>query len=175
MIEHIILIPAYKEHLNILRETLDTFASHARAKTNYRICLAMEERESEAQKKADILINEYQDLFLEITNSLHPADLEGETAGKSSNINWAARYMNNRYPSNYHRSCQIVTVIDSDTALAQDYFDCVTARYCIATSEDRARMIFVTPTIFDRNAHKVPMFVRAIGRYCISSCQRCVC
>jgi cellulose synthase/poly-beta-1,6-N-acetylglucosamine synthase-like glycosyltransferase len=170
MIEHIIIIPVYQENFTILRETLDILASHSYATTNYRVCLAMEDRETGAQKKADILINKYQNLFLEITNSLHPTDLKGEMAGKSSNVNWATRFMYNRFPSNDQCSCQIITVIDSDTALAQDYFDCVTARYCIATTEDRVRMMFVTPMVFDRNAHKVPIFVKLTGRYCISFC-----
>jgi cellulose synthase/poly-beta-1,6-N-acetylglucosamine synthase-like glycosyltransferase len=169
MIEHIILVPAYNEELITLQGTLNILASHARAKASYRICLAMEQRESGAEKKAKILIDKYQESFLEIISSLHPADLEGEMAGKSSNINWAARFMHNRFPSNYHRSCQIITVMDSDSALAQDYFDCVTARYCMATTEDQARMMFVTLMVFDRNAHQVPILVKVIGRCYISS------
>ncbi len=160
-IEHVILIPSYKDELNTLRETLDILASHTRAKANYRICLAMEKRETGAERKALCLVDEYRGAFLEIISSLHPVGLEGEIPGKSSNVNWASRFMAKRCADHAH---QIITVIDSDTALAQDYFDCVTTCYCLAPAEDRARMMFAVPIVFDRNAHNVPISVKVTGK-----------
>lgn len=157
-IEHIIIVPAYKEDLETLRETLDVLGSHTQARDRYRICLAMEEREQGSEKKALQLQMEYEEVFAEIDHSQHPVII-GEAAGKSSNVNWGARYMATKFDAS-ERSKQVITVIDSDTCLSQDYFQMVAEKFSNATPAIRSKMMFCIPIIFDRNAHQVPVFVR---------------
>lgn len=147
-VEHVIIVPNYKEDYNTLCETLDVLSSHAKAKTNYRVCLGMEARENGSEKKALQLISEYGTAFLELAYSLHPGGLEGEMAGKSSNVNWATRHMAAR-SQKVHSS--VFTIVDSDTCLASTYFDAVATKFAIAKPEVRARMMFVVPIVFDRN------------------------
>lgn len=158
-VKHIIIVPAYKESLETLRTTLDVFASHYDTRHSYHVCLAMEEREQGAEKKALQLKIEYEDVFGDLVYTQHPGDIPGEAPGKSSNVNWAARQMAQRFPSSAYSSI-VITVIDADTCLAQDYFQFVAERYTAATPEDRAHMMFVVPIIFDRNAHDVPALCR---------------
>ena len=90
---HVIIIPNYKEDMGTLSETLAILASHSRAKTQYRICLAMEETEFNSQDKAYRLILDFRDSFYEIRFTIHPKMIDGEIRGKSSNVAWAAQQM----------------------------------------------------------------------------------
>jgi Glycosyl transferase family group 2 len=157
-LDHIIIIPTYKEELELLRETLDVFASHLQTRDRYRICLAMESREVGSEKKAIQLKSEYIEVFAEFDYSIHPV-INGEAPGKSSNVNWAARHMAAKFDVKEHMR-QIITVIDSDTCLAQDYFQMVADRFMAASPVIRSKMMFCVPIVFDRNAHEVPIFVR---------------
>ncbi|KAJ1555638.1 hypothetical protein HK405_015283 [Cladochytrium tenue] len=156
-VNHVIIIPNYKENLETLCETLDILASHSRALTQYKICLAMEESESGSEKKAIALVSRYSELFLQIVYTIHPVGLEGEIRGKASNVSWAAKQMARK--SKNHRS-EIVTVMDADTLFTEDYFSSITYFYCVATPEQRRLQMFAPSTIFDRNAKDVPLLVR---------------
>ncbi|KAJ3120080.1 hypothetical protein HK100_012949 [Physocladia obscura] len=90
---HIIIIPNYAESLETICETLDVLASHVKALTQYRICLAMEESEEGSISKARMLLKIYTDSFFDITFTIHPSNILGEIRGKSSNVSWAAREM----------------------------------------------------------------------------------
>lgn len=107
-IKHLIIVPHYKESLDTLRETLSVLASHPNAITSYRICLGCEESEQGAADKARGLIAEYAADFFDIQYTLHPRNLPGEAAGKSSNVAWAAKEMHARDPQ--YASRQIITV-----------------------------------------------------------------
>lgn len=78
----------------------------------------------------------------------------------SSNVNWAARFLANRIPERLHDK-SIITVMDADTAFAADFFLASSVKFSLAPPEERARMMFVPPIVFDRNCHDVPIFTRA--------------
>jgi hypothetical protein len=170
-ISHIIILPNYKETLDTLCESLDVLASHTKALTQYRICLAMEESEEKSIIKAQNLVKMYADFFFEISYTIHPAGRKGEIRGKSSNVAWAASQMalrNMNGPLGGH-SHEIITVQDADTCFAEDYFSCISYYYATASPEQRRIMMFTPCTVFDRyfiklkirNAGQVPVFVRA--------------
>lgn len=71
----------------------------------------MEERETEAESKALRLVQEFGKKFRSINFSIHPADLPGESAGKGSNLAWAARKLSVRYSMGMRQNV-IVTGID---------------------------------------------------------------
>jgi hypothetical protein len=150
---------------DILRETLDVLASHDIARSQYRVCLAMEESEAGAREKASIYELAYSSSFLEICYTLHPSGIAGEHRGKGSNVAWAVRQMslkedvvacNMMEEGGVHfnlkgrRPKQIVTVMDADNCLAQDYFHSVNYYYAIAKPDDRRVMMFTPGCVFDR-------------------------
>jgi hypothetical protein len=71
----------------------------------------MEAREVNSNFKALGLISEYLKRFHSIDFTLHPADIPGDSPGKSSNISWAARKASERY-TDVARDDVIVTVVD---------------------------------------------------------------
>lgn len=161
-VQHGIIVPAYKEDVSTLEETLDILASHPLASSNYHICLAFEERESGVLCKAKNLVYNYRQrgAFAYIDFSLHPSNIVGESAGKSSNVNWATRFLAHRIPERF-RNGTILTIMDADTAFASDYFTSSSVYFSLSTQEDRKRLLFCPPTIFDRNCSEVPIFTRA--------------
>ena len=56
---HAIIIPNYKEDINIFYGTLEALAEHDMAKDRYMIFLAMEARETGSAEKAQLLIKKY--------------------------------------------------------------------------------------------------------------------
>ncbi|KAJ3163617.1 hypothetical protein HDU86_000200 [Geranomyces michiganensis] len=166
-ITHVIILPNYKEEMDTLCETLDVLASHDRALTRYKICLAMEESEQGAPDKAGVLIKMYANSFYEITYTLHPVGRPGEIRGKSSNVAWAASQMALRSGGGLagRHEHEIITVMDADTCFASDYFSAVTFHYTTASPEQRRIMMFAPCTVFDRNSNNVPVFVRVTDMF----------
>ncbi|KAJ3071856.1 hypothetical protein HDU98_004706 [Podochytrium sp. JEL0797] len=179
---HVIVIPNYKESLETLTETLDVLASHALAKTNYKVCLGMEATEEGCEAKALSLTTQYASSFHTITSTVHPKNLPGEIRGKSSNSNWACTQLFNRFnttgsflPPPTEKPLDatfdegrtdpailqhIFTCIDADTCFAADYFTTVAYEYTNLDVYARKAAMFVPSLIFDRNSDEVNILVR---------------
>ncbi|KAJ3029195.1 UNVERIFIED_CONTAM: hypothetical protein HDU68_012782 [Siphonaria sp. JEL0065] len=156
-VAHVIIIPGYKENMDTWCETLDILASHRMAMSQYKICLAMEAAEKDCETKAMALVSRYIDSFLQIVYTIHPRGIEGETAGKHSNVSWAARQMTRKSKS---VKTDLITVMDCDTAFAEDYFASITYHFSVCDKDERILNLFAPSTVFDRNAEEVPVFVR---------------
>ncbi|KAJ2891390.1 hypothetical protein MKZ38_000510 [Zalerion maritima] len=157
-IVHAIVIPNYKEETDTLRETLEVLATHSRARDWYDVYLAMEQREISAEAKAASLISEFAKKFRGIDYTIHPSGIFGESAGKGSNIAWAARKLSERY----HRDTRadvVVTGIDADSHLRANYFEHLTSMH-YSYPETANTTLYAVPIVFDRNAQNVPAMVR---------------
>lgn len=78
----------------------------------------MEAREVGAEAKAQQLIAEFRSSFKDIGFALHPGGIDGEAAGKSSNLAWAVRQAWNELKDEGDEeriARTIITVIDSDS------------------------------------------------------------
>ncbi|KAJ3273435.1 hypothetical protein HDV01_004505 [Terramyces sp. JEL0728] len=144
---HVIIIPSYKEDLETLCETLDILASHRRALTQYRVCLAMEQAEKDSNLKAEQLMDVYKHLFYDIRYTVHPSGRPGEIRGKSSNVAWASVQMA-RLSTRHER--EIVTVMDADTGFAEDYFSACAYHFAVGSPSERSIMFFTPSAVFDR-------------------------
>lgn len=144
-INHMIIVPNFKESLETLVDTLDVLASHDMALTNYKVCLAMEAGEEDGESKAKYLKSRYTDHFLDICYTLHP--MGQDTRGKSSNVNHCVRDLVNH---SRHSENDILTIIDADTCFAQDYFLSLSFHYAVAAPEQRRLLYFAPSTVFDR-------------------------
>ncbi|KAL4923436.1 glycosyltransferase family 2 protein [Aspergillus undulatus] len=160
-VTHAIILPNYKEDVDTLRCTLDVLASHPRARTQYEVYLAMEQKETSAADKAEGLVSSYGKSFALIQATFHPADVPSEIAGKSSNVAFAARHIGQVHQAELESgTCNVViTVMDADTNLWQDYFtEICRMHYMHPTTANRT--LYSCPIIFDRNSNDSPVFVR---------------
>src|SRR5581483_3490368 len=87
---HIIVIPNYKERVHKLKATIETVAHQTFPAKRIYVVLAMEDREEDGREKADMLIQEFKPLFGDIFATFHP-DIPGEVKGKSSNESFGAK------------------------------------------------------------------------------------
>ena len=79
----------------------------------------MEQRDPDAESTAHALMNAFEPSFRNISFTLHPGDISGEVAGKSSNVSWAARQMSHNYVDTESRRNCVVTVMDCESATFQ--------------------------------------------------------
>jgi hypothetical protein len=73
----------------------------------------MEQREQNCEAKAHQLVEEFAAKFRTISYTVHPSDIPGESAGKGSNVAWAARKASERYPIEQRKNV-VVTGIDGE-------------------------------------------------------------
>lgn len=76
------------------------------------VYLAMEQKEKNSSYKAASLLSLFEDKFLAIRSTFHPAGLPGEVAGKGSNVSFAARKIFDHHAMDKNKSNVIITVID---------------------------------------------------------------
>lgn len=72
----------------------------------------MESRDPEAEKTAAILIERFEPTFRKIEHTMHPGDIPGEAAGKSSNVSWAAKQLQKTYQGTFAFKNVLMTVMD---------------------------------------------------------------
>lgn len=89
-VNHILIIPNYKESIDKLRRIVGTMAAQTFPLERIYVVLAMEKREENAKKKANELIKEFEGVFGGVYATYHP-DILGEVKGKSSNQSFAAK------------------------------------------------------------------------------------
>jgi hypothetical protein len=127
----VVVLPSYKEEAEILESSLRVLASHTLARasydvgrilgttvwprrlTNQQIFLAMEERDPNGGNVAQNLIRLFSGKFRDMQYTIHPAGLPGEAPGKSSNVSWAAKQIEQKYLNNPNWTSVLVTVMDS--------------------------------------------------------------
>ncbi len=81
------------------------------------VYLAMEERDPQAVPVAESLISIFRTNFQDIQYTLHPSDIPGEAAGKSSNISWCARHAVLKHRDTILRNDVLMTTMDSKSLM----------------------------------------------------------
>lgn len=89
-VNHVIIIPNYKETEEKLRRIVGTIAAQTFPLKNIYVVLAMEKREEDGKKKAGAIIKDFENIFGGIYATYHP-DIPGEVKGKSSNESYAGK------------------------------------------------------------------------------------
>src|SRR3989339_2043118 len=162
-INHIIVVPTYKEPIQTLRRTLDKLKEQTFPLKNIHIMLSFEDREGDvARDKAKLLLGEYQNTFGHLWVTYHP-DLPGEVKGKSSNTSWGAKESKRLLVDQFGIDIDYVTITseDADALLHPAYFACVT--YHFLDDPDRYHKIWQAVLMFYNNIWKVPMPVRVFS------------
>jgi hypothetical protein len=161
-IRHVVIITNYKEPIGKLRRTMEALAQQRDISSHIWVVLAMEAREEGAPEKARALQREYRGRLGGVFYTLHPADLPGEIAGKSSNEAWAARWARKYFVDRLGYNIRHITITscDADSVFHPNYFACLT--YKFATDPDRYLRFWQAPILFHNNVWQVPSFIRFV-------------
>jgi len=103
LVNHIAIIPNYTESVDTLRRTITSIASQTFPAKQIFVILAMEKREKNVNKKANMLIKEFRKSFGGIFATYHP-DIKNEVKGKSSNQSFASKEAYNKLVKNRVRT-----------------------------------------------------------------------
>ena len=124
---HVVIVPTYREPLNVLRKTLNTLVAQTCAKGKVIVVIATEKNDKEAIGKVEALIEEYGKNLLGLFYTVHEKMSPAETDGKSSNVAWCARCVQHTMLEkwNYVPEQILVTVCDADTYFDEQFCECL--------------------------------------------------
>jgi cellulose synthase/poly-beta-1,6-N-acetylglucosamine synthase-like glycosyltransferase len=163
-IYHLIILPTYKEPIEVVRESLTSLKKVNFPKEKLLVVLATEarggEKDAEVAKKIQ---EEFSGSFRRFLITSHPDGLAGEAPGKGSNETWAIKQALTEVvgPLNLEYSQIITTVFDIDTRPGPDYFGVLTWEFLHAAHPQRSS--YQPIPFFTNNTFKVPVFARLIG------------
>ncbi len=161
-IQHLIIIPNYKEPEHILRRTLKNLLAQTFPKEQMHIVLALEEREGIAgRERAEKLLAEFAGKFGRLWATFHP-DIVGEVKGKSSNMAFAGRWAKEKLVEELGFNLEdiYVTSNDADAKLHPRYLSCVTYKILSLPQGIRHLRFFQSPIVFYNNLWRVILPVR---------------
>jgi len=160
-IHHLIIIPFYREPLEIIREAFRSLEQSDYQKDKMIVVLAAEKRAGKgARLAAKAIAEEFGGKFLKLLVTWHPSGLPGEIAGKGSNESWAAKKVKEQIIDSLGLSYEniIVSSFDADTAVFPQYFSCLTYNYL--SSKDPTNASFQPVPLFINNIWQAPFFSR---------------
>ena len=162
-IYHLVILPMYKEGIDIVRSTCRAIESSTYPKDKIIIVLAIEERAgvSILQLAKDIE-KEFGQKFFQFLITIHPKDLPIEIKGKGSNGAWAIKQARKLIASLEIPSEDIiVSNFDIDTKVYSQYFACLTWHYL--TAEKPLRSSYQPIPVYNNNIWDAPAFSRVIA------------
>ncbi|MBU0624796.1 glycosyltransferase family 2 protein [Patescibacteria group bacterium] len=158
---HLILLPTYKEGLEILRGTLNSLvASSYPVQEKMMVVLGGEEPDRKNfERIATQLQQEFAGRFFQLEFTVHPHNVPGDLVGKGSNVHFMGHRVKELVDSLGLRYDQvIVSSFDCDTVVHEHYFSCVTYKYLTHPTPTRAS--YQPVALFNNNAWEASPVVR---------------
>lgn len=124
-IRHLIVLPTYKEPLDVLLTTFDGLAHTQYPLDRMMIVIGVEERDKEnGVKVAEEILRRYNGVFGHLTYSVHPFGIPGELPGKGTNSRAAVNHIKATYIDPQHIPYEdiIISTFDVDTCVDTKYF-----------------------------------------------------
>ena len=164
-VQHVVIIPNYKEPQHVLAETLENLARQYEAKKRITIVLAMEAAEEGCIAKADCLRREFAGRFRHIYHTVHPRGLPSEMQCKSANEAWAARWIKRRLVDEMGGNLDhiLVTTMDADTLWHPTHFYALT--YLFAVNPDRHLRFWQGQIRYHSNVWEITPPMRLLNAY----------
>jgi len=160
-IEHIVIIPTYKEPVHILERTFASLASQDFPTKQINIVLATEGKEVRQDRieKVTYLKNKFKGVFGHIFVTVHELEI-GEVSGKASNERHAALWVKKNYIDRLDLNLDYFTVTscDADHKFHPKHFSVLT--YKFLDNPNRYKMFWQPSVMFYNNIWQVPAITR---------------
>jgi len=163
-IYHLIIIPRYRESLEIVRDLFVSLLKNDYPKERMIVVLACEERTGkEARMLGADIEQEFGGKFFKLLITYHPADLPGELMGKGANDAWATQKVKEKIidPLEIPYENIIVSDFDADTCVYPRYFSCLT--YYYLTTDSPTRASFQPIPLYNNNIWQAPPISRVFA------------
>jgi cellulose synthase/poly-beta-1,6-N-acetylglucosamine synthase-like glycosyltransferase len=161
-IHHVVIVPTYREGDEILTETLECLARQTAPTERIAVVLAFEERDPQAPARAVRLSDLFAHRFGEWLITMHP-DRPGEVKGKSSNLAWAARRVQDELIATSRLDARnlLVTVIDADSRMDRQYLAALA--YEVLSHPNGRLHIYQPAILFYANYARLAVPLRAVS------------
>ena len=163
-VEHVIIIPTYKEPIHILERTFNTLKNQELPTSQLTIVLAMEAKESEQERSAKVsyLQQKFTKTFKNLFVTVHTLT-SNEVIGKSSNERYAAVWLEKNYISknNLDMDYFTVTSCDADHSFHPKYFAALTFKFL--DNPKRYKYFWQPAILFYNNIWQVPAIIRVLN------------
>ncbi len=157
---HVVLLPTYKEPIEILERTLLFLTQQEFPPKQILVVLAGEKREEAFAEKASVLKKAFSQYFYDLTSTIHTLE-EGEIAGKSSNMRYAAIETQKLIEAReLNKDFVTFTSCDADVSIHPKYFSRLT--YLFLTNPDRYERFWQGALVFYNNIWRVPLPVKVV-------------
>lgn len=158
-VHHIILVLTYKEPLHILKRTMRALAKQDLPLNQLTVVLATEERDNEAPAKVKILKKMYGYKFGNFFVTKHKL-VTGEVIGKSSNENYAGRWVKKELVDKRKMNLDYLTITscDADHKFHPKHFSYLT--YAFLDNPNRYRRFWQPAVQFYNNFWRLPALNR---------------
>ncbi|HEY0580561.1 MAG TPA: glycosyltransferase family 2 protein [Chloroflexota bacterium] len=161
-LHHVVIVPTFKESDAVLSETLDCLLRQTVPWDRIAVVLAFEQRDAEAPARANRLSERYARQFGHWLVTMHP-DLPGEVKGKSSNLAWAARQVEQELigSGRLDQRNLVITVCDADSRLDPQYLAAL-GQHLLSHPDGRLH-IYQPAILFYANHGRLPLALRAVS------------
>ncbi len=160
-VEHIVIIPTYKEPIHILERTFESLATQEFPTKQISVVLAMEGKETkqDREEKVDYLKSKYKRVFGNIFVTVHELEM-GEVSGKASNERFAAIWVKKNYINKEKKELDYFTVTscDADHKYHPKHFASLTFKFL--DNPQRYKMFWQPSVMFYNNIWEVPAITR---------------
>jgi len=159
---HLVLVPTYRESDEILSETLECIANQTTGAEKVAVALAFEERDPEAPARAKRLTKRFAGRFGHWLVTMHP-DLTGEVKGKSSNLHWAARRVQDELIATGRLDARnlLITVVDADSRIDRQYLAALAIE--VLSHPDGRLHVYQPAILFYANYTRLAFPLRAVS------------
>ncbi len=160
---HVVFLTLYNESWEVVRSAIQSICNASYDAKQLTIVIAGEEREKENYESIVQKAQEtFKNCFAEVIGVLHPKDLDGEIAGKGSNLHYAEQHMKQRIDAaGWSYDKVIITVFDIDTACHESYFAYLT--YTYATHPNPTRSSYQPIALYNNNMWESPAPLRLMA------------
>ncbi len=162
-IYHVVLLPTYQEGEKIIQESLHALIHSDYPKEKLIVVLAVEQRAGAAyQALAKKIEKEYAAQFFKFLTVVHPDNIEGEIAGKGSNVAYAGKEVKKLIDSlGIPYNNILISSFDIDTKVYSQYFSCLT--WYFLTQKDPERASYQPIPVYNNNIWTASFFARVVS------------
>jgi cellulose synthase/poly-beta-1,6-N-acetylglucosamine synthase-like glycosyltransferase len=160
-VQHIVIIPTYKEPIHILERTLNSLAAQDFPTNQIVPVLAMEEKEPETDRNAkfQMLNDKFKNTFEHIFQTVHKLE-PGEVTGKASNEKFAAVWIKKNYIDAEKVDINYLTVTscDADHKFHPKHFANLAFKFL--DDPNRYKRFWQPAVMFYNNIWEIPAITR---------------
>ena len=172
-VQHICVMPTYKEPVELLLETISSVANQTVADSIIMVVGMEEKTPDQANKKAQIN-EQFGDSFKALVYAVHPSGVVGEIPGACSNRNYAARTAVKHMiragllpvdpeTKEVDLDFTTVTVCDADTTFFYRYFENLTWLFLKEDPLTRYKICWQSPLFYNISLDERWFFTRVMG------------